>query len=116
MGFLLNILSELLKWLVAPIFYIYGCIASARKGEFDNYNKQLALAKDQYGNVLLQYALNKYCIKPHGYKFGNRKETMSSAFGKNELAGTYTNFGKQIIDDLNDIEANHCKNSIDTIV
>jgi hypothetical protein len=80
------------------------------------YNKQLALVKDQYGNVLLRYPLNKWFIKPSGYKAGNRKETLSSVFGKNEINNTNTSLGTIVVKGLNILEKNHCEKNIDYIV
>jgi hypothetical protein len=116
MWLLLNIIAEIGKWLLTPIFYVHGCICALRRKEFWEYNKQLALVKDQYGNVLLQYPLNKWFIKPHGYKAGNRKETISSFFGKNKIANTNTSKGEFICDALDALDENHCIKNIDNLV
>ena len=52
-------------------------------------------------------------IKSNGYQFGNRKETISSAFGKNLENGTLTWFGKVIVFLLT---KKHCIDSIDNLV
>ena len=113
---ILNLIAEIIKWIVSPIFYVYGSIIAIKHKEWKDYNKQLALVKDQYGNVLLRYPLNKWFIKPDGYKFGRRKETLSSVFGKNEQMGTERFLGRITRILLNLAEKNHCLKSIDNNV
>lgn len=113
MGFILLIIASLLKWILTPVAYVYGLIVAISKGEFSQYNEQLALAKDRYGNVLCQYLFNQIFIKSEGYKYGVGKETISSVLGKNERDGTLLHLGKFILLILNSLEENHCKNSID---
>lgn len=74
---------------------------------------RVALSIDMTGNVLLAELLNDIIIKDNGYKFGNRKETISSVLGKNKQKGTLKILGKVFADLLDRIDKNHCINSID---
>ena len=116
MWLILNLIAEIIKWVLCPFFYVYGSLCAINRREWKMYNKQLALVKDQYGNVLLQYPLNKCFIKPSGYKSGNRKETISSVFGKNEMSNTNTKLGTVVVKGLNILEKKHCEKSIDYVV
>lgn len=113
-GFILLVISSVLKWILAPFSYTYGVVRSlCYKGEFNEYNKQLAIAKDQYGNGLCKYLFNDFIITKDGYKFGNIDETISSCIGKNKIKGTLTFYGKALDWILNKFEPNHSILSID---
>ena len=88
MGIILLIISSILKWILTPVMYIYGCIIAIKKGEFEQYNLDLAISKDIYGNVL----------------------------GKNQRDNTLTGLGNEIAGILNELQPNHCLNSIDNTV
>ena len=80
MGFLLFIIASILQWAFAPALYGYGFFASFIKGgskEWNKYNEDLAIAKDQYGNAIGKYFFNWLLIKKDGYRFGNVDETIS---------------------------------------
>lgn len=77
---------------------------------------RVALSIDMTGNVLLAELLNDIIIKDNGYKFGNRKETISSVLGKNKQKGTLKRLGKIFANILDNIDKNHCINSIDNNV
>ena len=115
-NFLLLQVASLLKLTLTPFGYTYGVIRALYRKEYDQYTLNLALSKDRYGNALLGYAMNDLLITPHGYKFGNGLETISSALGKNQLAGTLTRFGRGVAGTLNKIDKNHCINSIDNTI
>ena len=50
--------------------------------------------------------------KPNGYKFGNSKETISSALSKNKRDGTLSRTGKLLAWILDKIDKNHVLKSI----
>ncbi len=112
-GFVLFLVSSLLKWALAPFSYVYGLIRSFFKCQFNDYNFNLAIAKDQYGNALCKYVFNDILIKKNGYKFGNIDETISSCIGKNKVKGTLTFLGKILDWILDKFEPNHSVLSID---
>ena len=113
MGFILSIVASILKGVLQPFMWSYGQIRSITKGEWNNYNMQLAKSKDKYGNVLGQYIFNDLLIKSDGYKYGNPHETISSATGKNKVKGTFSWMGKLVDATLEAFEKNHSIKSID---
>lgn len=112
MGLLLNIIASISLWLTRRFFYVYGCFCSLKKGEFMSYQRDIALAKDAYGNALGKYYMNN-CF---GDGFGNRKETISSRLGKNKVTNTLKPQGVFWYNYLNKKEKNHCEESIDYLI
>jgi 8-oxo-dGTP diphosphatase len=112
-GFILFLVSSIIKWVLAPVSYVYGAISSLFKHEFNHYNFNLAIAKDQYGNALCKYVFNDFLITKDGYKFGNVDETISSCIGKNRVKGTLTFLGRLLDWTLDKFEPNHSILSID---
>jgi 8-oxo-dGTP diphosphatase len=117
MGFLLFLISLVLKRILEPFIYIQGSFVSYIKGgkkEWNKYNMNLAVSIDQYGNGLSKYLFNKILIKKTSVnKFGNIDETISSVIGKNKLAGTLTWVGKFLDTILDCMESDHSIKSID---
>lgn len=95
-GFLLNVLASLIKAILHPFCFIFGAIDSLLKGEFDSWQKELALTKDKWGNVLIKYPANRLLITKEGYQFGNYRETISKVLGINKYNNTLTSFGRLI--------------------
>lgn len=101
----------------APIGFVYTLL---RQLIFDKaktlslYFIELALVLDEAGNVVMQHLLNDTLLlkKRDTYYFGNKKETISSVIGKNELTGTLTSLGKALNAFLNFIDQGHSLNSI----
>lgn len=110
-GFLLNIVASIIKAILQPFCFIFGTIDSLIKREFNSWQKELALTKDKWGNVLIKYAANRLLINKYGYQFGNYRETISKVLGKNKEKNTLTNFGKLIANILNLIDKNHVENA-----
>lgn len=106
----------MLKIILAPIGYIYGTVSSLFKGgikEWNEWNKQLAIAKDQYGNGLMKYILNDSAINEGGCQFGNIDETISSVLGKNKRKNKLKPFGRFLSSLLNGIDKHHVEDAID---
>ena len=76
----------------------------------------IATSVDTSGNVICKDLFNLVLIQKGGYQFGNRKETISSALGKNQRDNTLTKAGKFVVFVLDKIEDNHCLKSIDGLV
>ena len=108
--------AALLKRCLQPFLFIYGTIAAMIKGELRNYYWNLAIVIDQNGNVVGQYTFNDLFIKKDGYKFGNRKESISSALGKNKELGKFKPTGETVANDLELFEKNHVIKAIDYVV
>lgn len=97
--------------------YLYGAICALIRGEWAQYNLNLATAIDQYGNSLCSYLFNQLLVKKTGdvfpYKFGNIDETISSCIGKNKVQGTLTGLGRFVDYVLDLLEPDHSIKSID---
>jgi hypothetical protein len=76
----------------------------------------IAVSIDANGNVVADDLFNQILIKKSGYKFGKRKETISSVLGKNQLSHTLTWTGWLIANTLDTIQSDHCLKSIDNEV
>jgi hypothetical protein len=76
------------------------------------YFKSTAINIDMFGNREFRSTWNKFLIKEDGYKFGDSRETISSALGKNKLKGTLTKTGEVLCWILDAIDNNHCVKSI----
>lgn len=90
------------------VLYKYGCTWKV----FNGYFKQTAIDIDRFGNHNFRTLLNTLLITEEGYQFGNFKETISSALGKNKRDNTLTKLGKIICSILNFIDKNHVEKSI----
>ena len=95
--------------ILLPVALIYASIDS-----MSQIFGRLAISIDMAGNVLLANVMNDISISSNGYKFGNRKETISSVLGKNMKDGTLTAFGIFLQKALDFIDEDHCMRSIDT--
>lgn len=76
------------------------------------YFKSTAINVDMFGNREFRATWNKFLITKDVYKFGDPRETISSALGKNQLKGTLTTTGKILCWILDSIDHNHCIKSI----
>lgn len=118
MGFVLYIISSLLKFFLSFFFYLYGFCKSIKNiDEFNFWNKRIAVAKDRYGNGAGKYFFNDVLLtKNSKHKFGNINETISSVIGKNKRDGTLSWAGIKLDWFLNILEPNHSMKSIDDAV
>lgn len=114
-GFVLFLVSLVLFFTTGLIGFVYGLIFTSTKGfqRLGDYLLKVATSVDLLGNVMMQHMLNHIMIKKNGYKFGHRKETISSVIGRNVKRGTLSPFGKLIDKILNAIDDGHSLNSID---
>lgn len=112
MGFVLNIVASILKWILQPFMFIFGTIISLNKREFNDWQLDLAYTKDVWGNVLIKYAANIVLIKKGGYPFGSRTKTISHVLGMNKNLKRLTIFGKLLVWILNKIDKNHVEKAI----
>jgi hypothetical protein len=118
MGFLLFLVSVILSAVMYPLALLASIIINVLhpKTALDKLNQQfvdIAVSVDVTGNVVCDDLMNQIWIKKDGYKFGNRKETISSVLGKNQLTHKLTWLGWIIAKTLDVIEKDHCFNSID---
>ena len=120
MGFLLFILSTVLSFILYPVAFIVSIVKNFYHAKFKDglskLNQQffdIASSIDATGNVVCDDLFNLVWIKKDGYQFGNRKEPISSALGKNQQQKTLTWAGWIMVFILNAIDKNHCIKSID---
>ena len=94
------------------VLYKYGVSLKTINGFF----RQTAIDTDRFGNHNLRTLLNSTLITSEGYPFGNFKETISSALGKNQRDKTLTKTGVFICKILDFIDKEHCLKSINNNV
>jgi hypothetical protein len=108
MGILLFIIATIL-WL--PLTIVNWVFVAFQHGMSNEYFKQTAVDIDRFGNHNFRCFLNA-TMQVNGYEFGDVRETISSALGKNQRDGTLSKFGKGICIVLDKLDKNHCKKSI----
>jgi hypothetical protein len=104
MGFLLFIVAYVLY---LPLTIINYCLVW-KKGYF----RDSAITLDKLANREFRTLWNRVLIVRGGYSFGKENETISSALGRNVLLGSLTRSGKVLVWILNQLDENHCLNSI----
>jgi hypothetical protein len=91
--------------------FLYGLIRVRNKKQ---WFLNLAISKDQYGNVLGMYLFNDLLIlKKSKHRFGSPDETISSVLGKNKREGTLTKIGQILSNVLDFLDHNHSIKSIE---
>jgi 8-oxo-dGTP diphosphatase len=123
MGTILAFVSLLLSALLFPLGLAITFFSNLYKRQWrfsfkrlDEQFLSIATSIDASGNVVCKDLFNLILIQKGGYEFGKRKETISSAIGKNQRDNTLTGSGRLIAFVLDKIEADHCKKSIDSLV
>ncbi len=106
---LLFLIALILLLLTAPFGFVYALLRQLlfeKAKSLSLFFIELALVLDEAGNVVMQHLLNDTLLlkKRNTYYFGNKKETISSVIGKNELTGTLTSLGKALNAFLNFID------------
>jgi len=77
----------------------------------DDYFYQTAVDIDKFANRNFRTLWNE-TLQKNGYQFGDERETVSSALGKNKRDNTLTQTGKILCDILDKLDENHCIKSI----
>ncbi|MWB93002.1 hypothetical protein GON26_01385 [Flavobacterium sp. GA093] len=123
MGTILAFISIVIAAILFPlgllITFVTNLYKRRWKFSFKRLDQQLlsiATSIDASGNVICKDLFNLLLIEKGGYEFGKRKETISSALGKNQRDNTLTKTGKAIVFILDKIETDHCMKSIDSLV
>ena len=123
MGAALAIVSLFLAMLLFPLGLLITFFINLYKRRWSFSFKRLdqqflsiATSIDASGNVVCKDLFNLALKKKGGYEFGKRKETISSALGKNQRDDTLTGLGKALAFVLDKIDPNHCLKSIDELV
>jgi hypothetical protein len=115
-GLILFLVALILASVVLPVGFITGVVIHCFKGGVSDYCKRCAISIDMTGNSFCGELFNKVLAKPAGYKFGDPKETISSAIGKNVKGNTLTRTGSAINFVLSTIQPNHSVQAIDNNV
>lgn len=79
---------------------------------FGEFILLLAVILDVAINVITKVPFNRLLIKKDGFKFGNRRDTISRVLGINERDNKLTKLGDTLCRFLNFIDKDHCKKSI----
>ena len=112
MGAIVNFILFLVAIIVfLPLSVINIILVIFKGGNLSNYFKETAIDIDRFGNRNLRTLLNS-TLQNNGYKFGDERETISSALGKNKIQNTLTKIGIIICDILDYLDKNHCIKSI----
>jgi len=111
MSFILFVVSIVV---FLPLSIINIILVIFKGGNLSNYFKETAIDIDRFGNRNLRTLLNE-TLQKNGYKFGDERETISSALGKNKRDNTLTKTGIIICDILDYLDENHCIKSIKEI-
>jgi hypothetical protein len=120
MGFLLAMVSVFLAAVLFPFGLVVTLFINLYKRRWkdslirlDLQFLSIATSIDAAGNVVCKDLFNVLLIHDHGYKFGNRKETISSVLGKNERDGTLKSLGEKVVFILAKFQSDHSFKSID---
>lgn len=120
MGTALAFVALLMAFILYPIGLVVTFFINLYKRQWkfsfkrlDDQFLAIATSIDASGNVVCKDLFNEFLKKKGGYEFGNRKETVSSALGKNQRDGTLTKLGKSVAFVLDKIDTDHCLKSID---
>lgn len=119
LAFVSLVLASILFPLGLVITFIINLYKRRWKFSFSRLDAQflsIATSIDASGNVVCKDLFNLALKNKGGYEFGKRKETISSALGKNQRDGTLTGLGKALAFVLDKIDPNHCLKSIDELV
>ncbi len=115
MGFILAIISRIIFLFLGVINPMVVAVKYRKKRAFWKVQSEYwftdALELDIYGNYAYRATWN-YLFQKNGYLFGKKKETISSALGKNQRDATLTNVGKIMCWILDTLDNEHCKKSI----
>ncbi len=114
MGIILSIIAELLKAIFAPFLLLYSLFRYKSFKELNDHYRDIAIAKDQLGNVLGKYLFNDTLIKKESKaRFGLPDETISSVIGKNKLVTYLTKPGIVLDKFLNLFDRGHSIKAIE---
>ncbi len=113
---MINFLLYLIAKFTTPAFNFVGFITIVfKKKEIrQKVFKDLAIGKDQYTNITIQFLFNNWMLKNNSkHLFGNPDETISSVFGKNKRDNTLNKFGNFWAMFLNTLDKNHVEKAIE---
>jgi hypothetical protein len=112
MGLILFIVAVALAILLSLPGLVHTIAGAIRwKGKYryvDNAFSKGAEAIDVFGNMAFASFLNDWFLRKGGYHYGQGRETISSATGKNWVVGKLTFWGLGLAGFLNLVDKDHC--------
>jgi hypothetical protein len=112
MGILLYIVAVILFIPLTIINFVCVLVKYGLKwSTINDFFYETAVDIDRFGNRNFRTLLN-LILQKNGYKFGDERETISSALGKNKRDNTLTQTGKILCFILDKLDENHCIKSI----
>lgn len=113
-NYILSLIAIFIFIILEPISFIYVNFFKKKFNwrRLSGYFKTFAIDVDRFGNSQYRSLFNRFLITENGYKFGDFRETISSALGKNVLKQTLTKSGKILVSILDFLDENHCIKSV----
>jgi hypothetical protein len=105
-GFIIWLLSVIVKKLVHLIAWILSVIQAIKDKKLGDYFYSLGIGNDIYGNKLIAPHANKYWVKKGGHEFGS-SETISRTMAKNKRDGFNTKHADRWEEIINVVDRNH---------
>ena len=114
LNLILSLVAKFLFLFIAPISFVYVLFIKERFTwkRLSGYWRSTAISIDRYGNYEYRSLWNATLKTESGYEFGDFRETLSSALGKNQRDGTLSKAGRMLANTLDWLDKEHCKNSI----
>jgi 8-oxo-dGTP diphosphatase len=112
---ILLIVSAGLTIALGLFLLVFGIICCSITQSLPSYYIRLAIAIDAMGNVLGYPLFNLIMIKKGGYKFGNRRNTISYVLGMNKMADKLWGVGIPLAWVLNKLDKDHLEKAIGLI-
>lgn len=106
----LSIIAICLFVIIEPISFLF--VVVVKKHSAKKYWRSFAVDVDRFGNHQFRTFFNAVLKTADGYPFGDFRETVSSALGKNQRDQTLSRAGKMLVKILDTIDKNHCEKSI----
>lgn len=102
-------------FLYVPLTIINTILVLSKYGwkfkTINDYFYETAVDIDRFANKNFRTLWNK-TLQKNGYQFGDERETVSSALGKNKIKNTLTKTGQILCFILDKLHNNHCIKSI----
>ena len=111
---ILAFIAVTLFMILEPVSAIYVIFIKTKFTwkRLSGYYRNFAVSVDRFGNYQYRSLFNRLLRTKHGYEFGDFRETISSALGKNQRDDTLSKSGKILTAILDFIDKNHCEKSI----
>lgn len=109
----LSIIAICLFVIIEPISFLF--VVVVKKHSAKKYWRSFAVDVDRFANHQFRTFFNAILKTADGYPFGDFRETVSSALGKNQRDNTLSRLGKLLVWMLDKIDPDHCLKSIQNL-